>query len=184
MLEIKKNFDRDAVLKRRAAKFPLAASRALNEAMKQGRTFATKRVREIYNISRSELKKEFTIIRSNKDYLTARMIIEGSPIGIIRFKPTQTPEGVAFSIRLGNQKRLLHGFIQEMQSGHLGVFQRTGVYAIMKKGRYKGEIREQIKERFTLDLPSMMSSIDFQLEIHKFINDNLPRILDSKIKEF
>ncbi len=182
MLTIKSNFDKTKLAKQ-AEKFPLAGSRALNETMKQARTFASKKVREIYNIGRSELRGEFTIIPAKKNNLIAQLLISGAPIGIIKFNPTQTAEGVAFAIRIGNQRTLLHGFIQQMQSGHIGVFTRTGVLAVMKRGSYKGKVREQIKERFTLDLSTMVTSKEFQHDIQNFIDENLPRILASKMKE-
>jgi hypothetical protein len=182
MIKIQANFDKTA-LARKAEMFPKQGARALNETAKQARTFANKKIREMYNIRQSALNKEIKIVMAQSSKLEARLILRDSAIGIIKFFPKKNSEGVGFQIKVGSDKVIRGGFIATMGSGHKGVFVRTGVKTIAKSGRYKGKMREQMEERFTLSSAEMFGSRKMYEEVSKFIADNLPRILDSKLKE-
>ncbi|MHB1051351.1 MAG: hypothetical protein ACYC09_14830 [Bacteroidota bacterium] len=182
MIKIQANYDKTAMAKA-AEMFPKAGARALNEAAKQTRTFANKRLREVYNIRQAALNKEIKIIPANQRRLQARLVLRDKPIGIIKFFPKKTSAGVGFQIRVGQQRVIRSGFIAKMESGHIGVFVRTGKKQTAKSGRYRGKLRETIEERFTISSAEMFGSQRMYDEVSQFIADNLPRILESKLKE-
>lgn len=181
-LKIKANFNRTTLAKQ-AEMYPKAGARALNEVAKQARTHANKRLREVYNIRHGALNREIKIIPANQGNLVARLTLQDKPIGLIKFSTRQVSSGVNVSIKVGSNKIIRSAFVQTMESGHKGVFVRTGVKKIAKQGRYKGKSREVIQERFTLSAADMFGSAKLAEDISQFINDNLPRIVESKLKE-
>lgn len=187
-MKIQANFDRTALAKQ-AEMYPRIGARALNETAKQARTFANKRLREVYNIRQAALNKEIKItpaLSNNSgytNYLVARISLRDRPIGMIKFFPKKGTTGVNVEIKVGSNKTIRGGFIATMSSGHEGVFVRTGKKVIATQGRYQGKQREQIEERFTLSAADMFGSKQLADDISKFIDENLPRVFASKMKE-
>lgn len=101
-----------------------AIARALAKTVSQGKTAATKAIREEYNIKQRDLASK---IRTEIDpsRLQAAITVSGRNIPLLQFGARQTKKGVTLQIKKGSRKVLRSSFISTMRSGHQGVFSRT-----------------------------------------------------------
>ena len=114
-----------------------AVASALNRVASQGKTVASRTIRQRYRIKKSQLDKRMGQSRAGAKHLQARIWTSGSPLPVSLFKYRQTKKGVKVSI-LGKQNVIPGAFVAKMKSGHTGVFAR---------GRYSAKGFEFRKKR-------------------------------------
>lgn len=130
--------------------FEKAIAPALNRAVMHGRTVATRKVRQTYDVKYAAVQKTLKILRATRRSLAAELQSTGAPIPLIAFKvsPRRTggrrPRGgLRVSVKRSEGKRLAHAFIDQWQ-GEPAVFERVG------------DDRLPIKRLFGPSVPSML----------------------------
>lgn len=86
-------------------------------------------------------------LSSSQRQIKTRQVSEGiyiqrRPNGGVRVRVRKKP-----TPKYPIAERLPHAFVQKMPAGPVGIFERTGVKAVMQSGRFRGKIREKIRRR-------------------------------------
>src|SRR6516164_5538374 len=117
-----KDFDRlSAELKEYPKALPIAASRAINEAIRKSRTQIGRAVREIYAVKQSDLYKTFRMnfsVPGNTPSGNLTSLANRFPLfvfGVVARKSVN----VVVEIRTGVKVEVQHGFMAIMESGHV-----------------------------------------------------------------
>lgn len=132
---------------------------ALNKAAQSAFGHTLKFIREGYNIPLNVLKSHFRFLRATRSNLTVRIYAASRALGYYTkkgdkrlFAVKQLKKGVVGTVRKNIGTYIAGGFISQMpDSGHKGVFVRSSTKSIMKKGKYVGKERQQIKEIFAMN---------------------------------
>lgn len=99
---------------------------AMNRAARTARSEVVQSIREDYNIKASELKANIEIIKANKHRPYVLIKSKHKSIALYKFKARQLTKGTKAAIRKGGRKMYKGAFVQEMRTGHTGVYQRKG----------------------------------------------------------
>lgn len=138
-----------------------AVRRTVNKLIVKGRNVASRKVREVYNIKASDLKKHTKIRRATRGSPEAQIIIRGKKIPVFAFGARQTRRGVTIRIKKsGGRKTIEHAFIAQMSSGHTGVFVRVGAK------------RVPIRELMSIS-PAKMFELEGERELKKLVEREL-----------
>lgn len=109
--------------------FNTGVARAINHTLGKAKTSASREIRAVYNISAKDVNSTFSLKRASRSIPVGQVISQGKPVPLMKFKPSQSTEGVSVLIRKGSKQIVKGAFIATMASGHTGVFAR---------GTYKG----------------------------------------------
>ena len=131
----------------------IAMKRAMNRATAHLRTQSTREIRKRYDIARKDIRAEQNITTSYRYFngVEAKISFRGKKIPLWRYggsspsKPTVNTEKTVMAIVNGNLRPVHPGiaatghqflstapttfsraFVAQMQSGHIGIFERTG----------------------------------------------------------
>jgi hypothetical protein len=137
-----------------------ASARALNDAIKQGRTVAKRAITAEFNIKSAFLKNDLMpITKANPNSLYADLGLSKTPIPIGKFKgATQTKTGVSVAIRKG-QKIVLPGAFM-LEGAGSNVFARaynTGGSAY-RSGQFMFRSRRVNKKGSDLPIGNMVTA--------------------------
>lgn len=179
-------------LRKLADQFPREASKALNDTTKETKNRAIRELTKEYNITKPKVEKrqKIVIIWSSASRLVAEIIPSAKRTPIFLFagrKGGRRAKGASVEIIRGARKALRSTFVAEMkgkqdqETGHKGIFERTGKFAVMKRGRYKGKVREQVAERMTAPIASFMGSKRIFARVIKFAYKRLGERLSYRI---
>lgn len=117
-----------------------AIRNAMNRAVQQGRTAASRAIRADYAYKASTVNASFKVHLANNTNGSAALQSKGRRVRLIDMGARQTAKGV--SVRVSKRRKLIRGaFIATMKSGHRGVFIR-----LTKKSL-------PIKEMYTIGVP-------------------------------
>lgn len=164
-IDIKSDVDRmfkqmSQVQKRDA---PKALNQAINKTLKKAATVADVTIRKSLNLKKQTIRKQFTIVQSNKTKLQGTIIVRGRPQPIIDFDAKQTKRGVTFKIKKDKGRRIIKGaFIATMRSGRKGVFVRT-----FKKDVNPKKHGLPIEEKFTTSVMQAFTNQKVRKELFK-----------------
>ncbi len=149
------------------------------------RTRIDQKIREGYNIKRSDLMKAIRI-KPVTNPMEAELIIQDEdpkrPPGIFKFggrAAVQTPEGTWIEVRKGKGVRVIsQAFIANMPSGHKGVFIR------LRGGKGKGGrvARMPIREIYGPRITSLVADDIIQRTIQQYLDDKSQGIFDHEIE--
>lgn len=113
---------------------PKGAERALSNAMNRGlskvKTGASKKVREVYTVQASAINEATNtrMKRTGTGDLAGFISFAGYKIPLYKFKVTPKAPGikkqVTAAVKKGGGTAFENAFIAQMQSGHIGVFER------------------------------------------------------------
>lgn len=140
----------DDLLKRLGENSSKAQADALNRTLAGMRTDATRIIVKQSGLKRPEVFKAFTLIKasSRSSSPAAAVKIVGAPVPRFRYgaRPTspmtgKTRSGVSFRVDAARVK-FRHAFVAKMQSGHVGVFERSND-TFMAKNKNRPAIDEQ-----------------------------------------
>lgn len=121
----------------------MAISRAMNEAIRWGRTQVRRDVSREAQIPQKLLSGRIFLNQANRRQMRASLWTGLNPIRAIDAgKARQTRTGV----RVGRHQ-FPGAFLATMPEGHEGVFLREGAKRPMSKGRYVGKMRQPIVEQ-------------------------------------
>ncbi len=154
--------------------------RAINSTADQSLNQWIKLVQGKYTITRS-IKKYFNIYRATTNKQVARIAFNPRreyKVSLVQYQVRQTRTGVKTEVIRGKSETLRHAFIATMPSGHKGVFQRTGQKKIATRGRYKGRMRETIKELYGPSLPKVFGNSILVEKLQKFIGEKIVQQLN------
>jgi len=178
--EFKARYARSAIEK--------AMRRTLNDLTSRAGTAVKRKIREIYNIRARDLVKRGTHNRQGMEVRLSRgasgdayIIGFGGPLPLIHFATTpKTPDadlrrkrrnGVRVKVKhAGGTKRLKRVFVARMQSGHIGLFERTG------------RERTPIQQKYGPGVGSMLGGRESMDEIRKTINSNAQTVFDRNVR--
>ena len=147
---------------------PSAASRALNRLATTVRARAAREISKDMKVKVGTARGAMRIARATRNQLESRVIAKGARIPLIEFKARQTRPGATYDAGRG-RKTLQSGFIATMASGHRGVFTRQGPYLVSVKGRYAGQRRQRIYERFGPSIPRVFAQERVQTALRQVI---------------
>lgn len=123
---------------------------ALNRVIMQGKTVASRKIRDRYRIKKSKLDKQLDVSKSNTRFLRAKLWSIGTPLPVSLFRYRQQKKGVRVTV-LGKQSLIPGAFVATMKNGHTGVFAR-GRYA--KDGfKFRKKRIDYGPRKFHKDLP-------------------------------
>jgi hypothetical protein len=130
-----------------ASRARLALVRALNRTATQSRTPIVKQIAGDLKVTQRAVRQRINIDRASRVRYAAALYASAKRIPLIEFG-ARGPEpsrgrGRGVSSRLPAKRRLRHGFIATMASGHRGVFQRTPGKFMRRRPR-----RQAIREEF------------------------------------
>lgn len=153
--------------------FEKAFSRALNKVGVWARTRVMKMITREINIKLKDLRdRNVRLRRASFGRLFVVLSIVGRRIPLTHFSARQTKRGVTYRIRRsGRRQRIDDAFIQTMDSGHVGVFVRSGPARVSRRlagrtstrrGQRKGlgflvRPRLPISERFGPSIPQVVT---------------------------
>jgi hypothetical protein len=147
-----KDFDRlSAELKEYPKALPLAASRAINEAIRKSRTQIGRAVREVYAVKQKDLYKTFRMnfsVPGTNPSGNLTSVANRFPMFVFGVVARKT-QNVVVKIRTGTAVEVQHAFMAIMDSGHVGIFERYGNKRRMLRGHYIGYWKQPIREMFT-----------------------------------
>jgi len=104
-----------------------AMRRTLNKLLSKSKTVGGRAVRETYNIKSKDLNKSLRLRRANYTKLEAEIRVRGNLMKVYYFGARATRRGVTVRIRKDRGRKLIaSAFIQQMRTGHTGVFLRKG----------------------------------------------------------
>ena len=134
-----------------------AAQAAGSSALRAMRAEGSRRIRERKGIQAGQIDRALSLLYpKSKDVFAWALVAKSKPIPLIAFGARQVGSGVSVEVTKGKRSIVRGAFIATMQSGHRGVFMRQGNKQVMRKGRYKGKLRQPIKERFSATISSAL----------------------------
>jgi hypothetical protein len=129
------------------AKIPVAVSRAINDASRSAVTIMDREIRGRYNLKSSDVRPGIKRTSASVQKLESTVQISGARFPLFKFGVVARRNDLVVIEEVRHQKTpLQHFFIAIMDSGHVGIFRRTGAKHRMQSGHYKGRIREGIAE--------------------------------------
>ncbi len=159
-----------------------ATARAVNKTATQARTLAVREVRAAgYNLKASTVRKAFALYRANPKRPIATLKATGQPIPLIDYGAKQNRTGVSVRVKNG-RKTIKHAFIATMESGHTGVFLRTG--KAHKRVEKNGRVRWSglpIRELYGPSIPDAVGNEAVSKAVTQMIDRKFPAILAHEI---
>ena len=125
-----------------------AIVRALNKTIRPVATAGIRVMAKEMRVPQKAIRKHSHIRKATFQQKRATITMSGRRIPIMTFGARQTKRGVTYKGRSGGRQLIPGAFIATMPSGHVGVFKRTGQFNRTRSGRYAGQRREAIGERF------------------------------------
>jgi hypothetical protein len=163
--------DLKRALKSIPEKIPVAISRSINDASRSAVTLIDREVRARYRVSSSDVRSGISRTSSSPSKLEARVTTKGSRFPLFKFGiVARRSDLVIIEEVKGMRTPLQHYFIAIMDSGHVGIFKRTGEKKRMRSGHYKGKIREGIVELFGRARSQMMEAKTVEPKIEEKAN--------------
>lgn len=144
---------------------------SVNKAASKAKTTAKREIAAARNVPVKPVAKQLVVIKATSGRLKASLWARGRPISLmkLRKKPKQGPRGVTATIEQGEGPRLFRGhFIATMRNtGRSGVFYRT-----VRTAKYRGKLRQPIKQRNLPSVASTMVRDDIAAKIRKTYNES------------
>lgn len=162
-------------MKRNVAKVGRLAMRsAINKVLRMCRTEANRMLRESYRLTKADIDKVMSLKLSSNSSLVGELRVGGQRFKLYAFPSRQLKAGVKITITKGAPKTLPHRFIQNMQSGHTGIFERKGDKRRMTKGTYKGQLRQPIVELMGPSVAQLFASKKIIGRLQALVKEKLP----------
>lgn len=102
--------------------------RAIDKTTRGSRTDIVNRIASEVFVKKKDIRDSIRYQKPSYTRWQARLKIDGRRLPLLHFGARQTMKGVSYKIdRNGGREMIPHAFIEEMKSGHRGVFKRTGL---------------------------------------------------------
>lgn len=153
---------------------PKALSGAINRTVNKGRTEVKREIRKVYEIKAKDIPVR--VVGSSRTRLSGAVIVADHMLALKQFRIR--PPGVqrarkriiTATVRKGKGGAIPHGFVAQMESGHIGVFTRVG------------KSRLPIRERLAIGAPIMANQPSVGPAVNKAMADTLAKAIDQQIK--
>ncbi len=172
---------------------PKAIQGGINTSLTQARRDFYEAIRKEYTLQKlsSNHKEAISMSRASPSNLSGSLRYRGAGMPLINFRVTpkrparRNPHKVRVvsEVHAGKSELWNHAFIAKMNSGHMGVFTRTGKFhEVYRVGKRKSGMirREIIKQRFSTSIPAMIGYVE---EHDPNLRDRIQRITESKLNE-
>ena len=154
---------------------------ALDDIARQARTRAKREIRQLYRLSDAQARSQLSVGRASRDTLQSWVGASGKRLPAYMFSKGQAALGAQVNIT-GNTKVIDHTFIATMPSGHIGIFERTGVKTRVASGRNKGKLKQQIQEVMTIGVAPMFASERISAQVCDLVQTKFPQVLRGNIQ--
>jgi hypothetical protein len=161
------------------AAYRLALMRTVNRVGSMAGTKVNRTLADKMGLPLKELRPFIQVFGANRENLVWSMRGVGRPISLRAFGATQRKAGV--SARPWGERRVFRGtFIVASLGG--SVYVRTGEMARASKGRYRGQMREQIKKLWGPGVPKEMASYLTVKTFEESVKQNFAPRLDQEMR--
>lgn len=174
--------------------FPVVAVRSLKKAVAQTKTQASKAIRDVYNLKKSDVDPALKL-RIDPAGFSAAIVATGRRFTLGRFGARATRQGVRVQIKRKGTKYIKSGFMGSAPGGNSLAWMRTGESKVIpQKGRYLGRIakrglnkgmairREPLKVLRTISVARMFGARAVRLPLAKFFQEKLSEIVRHELK--
>lgn len=149
-----------------------ATESALARAGKSGQAIAAREVGKQYHLKTSDFKK---YTKSNQrvnrtgNEISVSLSFQGYHVPLIRFKTSITSSGLirAQAMKNGTSEVLKHVFQRELESGHVGLFERSGKTSL------------PIKQLYGPSVPQMMGA---NTQLADAVGSNIERVFTERME--
>ena len=162
---------------------------ALDRGLTAGKTAFNKQIKEVYNITTTAINEHSKVgynkVVMEEDELIGSIKFAGTVIPLYKFKvspktPTYGKKKVSVSVKKGSTGESQRAFIAQMQSGHLGVFNRTDDYSKKQRNqRNKTKHNQMIEERLGPSVPRMAENA----VVLQTVEDRVNEVINKRIQQ-
>ncbi|OFZ54966.1 MAG: hypothetical protein A2428_03065 [Bdellovibrionales bacterium RIFOXYC1_FULL_54_43] len=149
-IELEKNFDNLGPRMRKVVE--RATVRSLNIAIKSVRSQVQKAITEGVGVKRKDIIKRLWIFPADSGRLEAALNVNGAGVPLFKFDAkrtkVKTTRGVRYGVTAmikGGRTFIPGGFLAEMKSGKVGVFERTGTDRLPIRQMFSNEVTDFLK---------------------------------------
>ena len=166
---------------------------ALTRGLMAGKTAAGKAVRQTYHISAGDFNSrgymKYNSVSRGSDEIVGSIEYSGGVIPLIKFKVSpNTPKkkttpsaAVLKASSLTKFARQNNVFVQQMKSGHIGIFERKeGEYAA-SRGSGQNKHTEKLKELLSPAVPQMVGNDTVMQTVEDRVNEVINQRIDHEI---
>lgn len=161
---------------------------ALDRGLTAGKTAFNKQIKEVYNITTTAINEHSKVgynkVVMEEDELIGSIKFAGTVIPLYKFKvspktPTYGKKKVSVSVKKGSTGESRRAFIAQMQSGHLGVFNRIDDYSKKQRNqRNKTKHNQMIEERLGPSIPRMAENA----VVLQTVEDRVNEVINKRIQ--
>lgn len=170
---------------------------ALGRGLSAGKTAISKGVRETYRVTPSVFSNYAKIglkgVELSGNEIVGSITYSGGVIPLYKFnvtpkKPTYGKKQVNASVmRMGSQVVFENAFTAQMKNGHLGVFERKGIWKMSTRNNSKKETpnnehTEKMKELFGPSVPKMIENANVMKTAEERVNEVINQRIDHEIE--
>lgn len=167
---------------------------ALTRGLMAGKTAAGKAVRQTYHISAGDFNSrgymKYNSVSQGGDGIIGSIEYSGGVIPLIRFKVSpnapkknKTPSAAVLKasslVKFGRQNNV---FVQQMKSGHIGIFERKEGEYSSSRGNGKNKHTEKLKELLSPAVPQMVSNDTVMQTMEDRVNEVINQRIDHEIE--
>lgn len=149
-----------------------AAALALNRALEQGRTAATRAITKRYTVKAKDVRPTFSFKRAKKSDLEAELISKGKPLPLRTFAHSPASDTV------GKRRKPVRVTVA---AGHTGKLAGAFVWNRHISQR-EGAQRLPIRKLYGPSVPSMLGNEDIVKEVSGLMDDVAARRIDHEIE--
>lgn len=172
---------------------PGGAQRAMSAAMNRGlskvRTASFKEVRKVYAPENAAMRANTSIRTKNASGgdMVGYIWFSGTKIPLYKFNVSPKAAGTGQVVRAGVMKGSMtafaDAFIAVMNSGHVGIFERTGAQGIQARlSRYRASKHtEKVEEKMGLSMAQMVGNNKVIDEVARQAQETIDKRLDAEI---
>jgi hypothetical protein len=166
-----------------------AAVRSLNRIAKGAKAAASSDLRDRLNIKKRDLEKDMKVKTANYSNPIAQIITVSKSKGIGLYKfggrwSRTNKKGASFMMRKGSRKYIAESFIATMPNQHKGIYLRFGDKKEVMSGKYAGQKKQGLKEKFGPSAAKLMRSRRVKNVIDNHISKNWNKQYESDLKYY
>lgn len=167
---------------------------ALTRGLMAGKTAAGKAVRQTYHISAGDFNSrgymKYNSVSQGGDGIVGSIEYSGGVIPLIRFKVSpdtpkrkKTPSAAVLKasslVKFGRENNV---FVQQMESGHIGIFERKSGEYSASRGSGQNKHTEKLKELLSPAVPQMVGNDEVMQTVEERVNEVINQRIDHEIE--
>ena len=167
---------------------------ALTRGVMAGKTAAGKAVRQTYHISAGDFNSrgymKYNSVSQGGDGIVGSIEYSGGVIPLIRFKVSpntpkrkKTPSAAVLKasslVKFGRENNV---FVQQMKSGHIGIFERNQGDYSASRGSSQNKHTEKLKELLSPAVPQMVGNDEVMQTVEERVNEVINQRIDHEIE--